>query len=114
MNDKLVKILTILVILSVGFSIALCSYSALGDSRMPHHDYMYNFNNHLLMAHSFNVFIIPFSIILNLLLVFFVFVYQRLFIETFREERFVSKWIDEKIEQRLGFNYFSPRSPPKY
>ena len=114
MSNRFVKTLAVLSILSICFSVALCLYSANTGMHMSHHDQVANMGEHLTMARSFNVFVLPLSTILNLLLVLMlVFNYQFL-LSSLLGNKYVFETYVKKNKSRLRYISSSPRSPPKY
>lgn len=114
MNNKLLKFLVVLVIVSICFSVALCLYSAQIDVGMSHHNHVVNLDQHLMMANSLNVFVVPFNILVSLLFLVFLVFYNQVFLDVLLVRILVREDLSWKIKQTDKFGSVEPRSPPKY
>ncbi len=114
MNNRLVKTFVFLTVLALAFSVSLCVYSAIGTHSMSHHDQVLNLNDHMAMAQSFGRFVMPISIVLDLLFVL-VFVFNiNLFFGIPLKTGWAYEQSYEKVKKRLDRSNFNPRSPPLY
>lgn len=113
MNGKSIKILALGAIFSLCFSVSLCLYSVNADVHMPHHNQMMNVGQHLTMAHTFNVFVLPIATILGLVLIWML-VSKDIFPDNLLNIGYVFESYVEKNKFRFRYATFSPRSPPKY